>query len=54
MDKLLGELNSLNQRLNNEKFIKSAPFDVVEKTKNKKQELEAEIKIIKNTITKLS
>ena len=54
MDKLLSELNSLNQRLNNEKFIKSAPFDVVEKTKNKKQELEAEIKIIKNTITKLS
>ena len=54
MDKLLSELNSLNQRLSNEKFIKSAPFDVVEKTKNKKQELEAEIKVIKNTITKLS
>ncbi len=53
IEKLESELKSILARLNNKKFIESAPFDVVEKTKTKKEELESEIKIIENTIKKL-
>ena len=52
--KLEGEFNSIQARLNNENFTKSAPKDVVEKTRAKKEELEGEMKIIQDTIKQLS
>ena len=54
MDKLLNELKSIETRLNNDKFILSAPKEVVEKTKQRKDELNSEISLIKETIKKLS
>ena len=54
IDKLENELKSIEARLNNEKFVQSAPKDVVEKTKTRKDELNAEINLIKETIKKLS
>ncbi|MBQ8475613.1 valine--tRNA ligase, partial [bacterium] len=53
-DKLEIELKSILARLNNQNFVKSAPIDVVDKTKAKKEELEGEINLIKETIKKLS
>ena len=40
--------------LNNEKFVSSAPKEVVDKTKERKEELISEINLIKETIKKLS
>ena len=54
MDKLETELKSIEARLNNEKFISSAPKDVVDKTKERKMELNSEIDLIKETMKKLS
>ncbi len=54
IEKLMPELKSIEGRLNNDKFVSSAPADVVEKTKVRKAELEAEIGLIKETIAKLS
>lgn len=54
IDKLNIELKSIEGRLNNEKFVSSAPKEVVEKAKNKKEELLSEIKLIQETIDKLS
>ena len=54
IDKLEIELKSIDGRLNNEKFVSSAPADVVQKAKNRKDELLAEINLIKETIKKLS
>ena len=54
IDKLEIELKSINGRLNNEKFVSSAPQDVVQKAKDRKDELLAEINLIKETIKKLS
>ena len=54
IDKLESELKSVLARLNNQKFISSAPNDVVEKTKGRKKELEDEIKIIQETIKRLN
>ncbi len=54
IEKLNIELKSILGRLNNQKFTSSAPEDVVEKTKSRKEELESEIKIIEETIKKLN
>ena len=54
IEKLEIELKSIEARLNNQKFVSSAPKEVVEKTKTRKEELESEITIIKDTIKKLS
>ena len=54
LDKLNQEKNSLQNRINNEKFVNSAPAEVVQKTKDRIQELEAEGQIIKNLIDNLS
>lgn len=54
IEKLSAELNSINSRLNNDKFTKSAPKDVVEKTKERKSQLDNEILLIKEIIKKLS
>ena len=54
IDKLEIELKSIDGRLNNEKFVSSAPSDVVQKAKDRKEELLSEINLIKETIEKLS
>ncbi len=54
IEKLMPELKSIEGRLGNDKFVSSAPKEVVEKTKTRKAELEAEINLIKETIAKLS
>ena len=54
IDKLENELKSIEARLNNDKFISSAPKEVVDKTKSRKEELNSEINLIKETIQKLS
>ena len=54
IDKLQLELNSIEGRLKNSKFIDSAPQEVVQKTKDRKDELLKEIELINNTIKKLS
>ncbi|MEZ7982296.1 MAG: hypothetical protein QMC32_01000 [Cytophagales bacterium] len=46
MEKLL---KIINQKLNNENFIKKAPKILIEKEKKKKRDVEYKIKIIKNT-----
>ena len=48
------ELNSLNGRLNNEKFVNSAPKEVVEQTKARVEEIKSEISTISDLIKKLS
>ena len=53
-EKLITELKSVEGRLNNDKFTSSAPEDVVQKTKERKDELTKEIALIKETIKKLS
>ena len=52
--KLEAELNSLEGRLKNEKFINSAPKEVVEQTRARADEIKSEIKAIKELIEKLS
>ena len=54
LDKLNQEKNSLQNRINNEKFVNSAPIEVVQKTKDRINEIEAESVIIKNLIDNLS
>ena len=54
IDKLEAELKSIDGRLNNAKFVESAPKEVVDKTKERKEELLGEINLIKETIKKLS
>ena len=54
IDKLEVELKSISGRLNNEKFVSSAPAEVVENTKARRKELEDEISLINETIKKLS
>ncbi len=54
IEKLEPELKSISARLNNDKFINSAPSDVVDKTKERQQELLCQIDLIKQTIKKLS
>ena len=54
IDKLEAELKSIDGRLNNAKFVESAPKEVVDKTKERKDELLGEINLIKETIKKLS
>ena len=54
IDKLEIELKSIDGRLSNEKFVSSAPKEVVQKAKDRKDELLAEINLIKETIKKLS
>ena len=48
------ELNSLNGRLNNEKFVNSAPKEVVEQTRARVDEIKSEISTISELINKLS
>ena len=48
------ELNSLNGRLNNEKFVNSAPKEVVEQTRTRVDEIKSEISTISELINKLS
>ena len=54
IDKLQAELNSIEGRLKNTKFTQSAPKEVVEKTKERKDELLSEINLVNETIKKLS
>ncbi len=54
IEKLNNELKPLEARLNNEKFVNSAPKEVVEKAIAQKQELAAQIELINQTIKKLS
>ena len=53
-EKLEAELKSITGRLSNDKFVSSAPKEVVEKTKTRKDELISDIELIKATIKKLS
>ena len=48
------ELNSLNGRLNNDKFVNSAPKEVVEQTRTRVDEIKSEISTISELINKLS
>ena len=54
IQKFEAEMNSLNNRLNNEKFVSSAPKEVVEQTKQRLQEVKSEISTISELIEKLS
>ncbi len=53
IEKLKAELNSLNARINNTKFVSSAPAEVVEKTRNSIAEKDAEIKSVQEIINNL-
>lgn len=53
LDKLLAEKNSLSGRLNNKKFVESAPKQVVEETQAKVDEISAQQKIIEKLIESL-
>ena len=54
IQKLEAELNSLNGRLNNDKFVNSAPRDVVEQTRARVEEIKTDISTISELIKKLS
>ncbi len=54
IQKFEAELNSLNGRLNNEKFVNSAPKEVVEQTRTRVDEIKSEISTISELINKLS
>ncbi len=54
LDKLTAEKDGLLKRINNEKFISSAPFEVVQKTKDRIEEIKTESKAIKELISNLS
>ncbi|HIQ88749.1 TPA: valine--tRNA ligase [Candidatus Galligastranaerophilus faecipullorum] len=54
IQKFEAEMNSLDNRLNNEKFVSSAPKEVVEQTKQRLQEVKSEISTISELIEKLS
>ena len=54
IQKFEAELNSLNGRLNNEKFVNSAPKEVVEQTRARVEEIKSEISTISELINKLS
>ncbi len=54
LDKLENELKPIASRLNNQNFVKNAPKEVVEKDTIKKEELNSQINLIKETIKKLS
>lgn len=53
LDKLLTEKNSLSGRLNNKKFVDSAPKQVVEETQTKVDEISAQQEIIEKLIESL-
>lgn len=53
LDKLLAEKNSLSSRLNNKKFVESAPKQVVEETQAKVDEISAQQEIIEKLIESL-
>lgn len=54
LDKLNKEKASLTARINNQKFVESAPVDVVQKTKDRIAEIEAEAGAISELIKNLS
>ena len=54
IQKFEAELNLLNGRLNNDKFVNSAPKEVVEQTKARVEEIKSEISTIAELIKKLS
>ncbi len=54
IEKLEIELKSLSGRLNNEKFVNSAPKDVVDATKARIDEINSEVSAIKELLEKLS
>ena len=54
IQKFEAELNSLNGRLNNDKFVNSAPKEVVEQTRARVEEIKSEISTISELINKLS
>ena len=54
IQKFEAEMNSLNGRLKNEKFVQSAPKEVVEQTRQRVEEIKSEISIIQELIDKLS
>ncbi len=54
LDKLISEQKGLNARINNEKFVQSAPAEVVQKTKDRIIEIEKESTAIKALIESLS
>jgi len=53
-EKLETELKSLSGRINNEKFVNSAPKEVVEQTKARIDEINSEIASIEELVSKLS
>lgn len=53
LDKLAAEKKSLEGRLNNEKFVSSAPQQVVDETKAKVEEITTQEKMIEELITSL-
>ncbi len=54
LDKLNSEKNSLTARVNNKNFVQSAPEEVVQKTRGRIAEIEAEAKAIEELIKNLS
>lgn len=46
-----GFLNSVMKKLNNSRFVKSAPLEVVEKEKSKKEDAETKIKALEEQLT---
>ena len=54
LEKLNQEKNSLNSRLNNEKFVQNAPESVLEQTKERLEEIEIQSKAISALIEQLS
>ena len=54
IEKFEAEKKSLTGRLNNEKFVNSAPKEVVEATRARVEEINAEVQTIQDLISKLS
>ncbi|MDO5437866.1 MAG: hypothetical protein Q4F80_06690, partial [bacterium] len=54
LEKLNGEKQGLLGRINNENFVKSAPVAVVQKTKERIEEIEAEASVIESLIKNLT
>ena len=53
MEKLNNELNSLQARLNNKKFVENAPAELVEQTKERIAEIKAQTAIISELLVSL-
>ena len=54
LDKLDNEFKSIVSRLNNSNFVKNAPKEVIDKTNDRKLQIENEMLLVKDIIKKLS